>query len=56
MTLEMHRIPETRGQHLEKYLSDCVVLIWFYFFFTYLVSYFSGMAQLHVICLAIIKA
>lgn len=50
MTLEMHRIPETRGQHLEKYLSGCGL------FFTYLVSYYSGMAQLNVICLAVIKS
>lgn len=55
MTLEMHRIPETRGQHLEKYLSGCVVLV-FFFFFIYLVSYYSDMAQLNVSCLAIIKA
>lgn len=56
MTLAMHRIPETRGQHLEKYLSGCVVLWFFFFFFIYLVSYYSGMAQLNVSCLAIIKA
>lgn len=49
MTLEMHRIPETRGQHLEKYLSA-------WGFFSYLVSYYSGMAQLNVICLAVIRS
>lgn len=48
MTLGMHRIPETRRT------ASGEILGWLFFY--HLFRYYSGMAHLNVVCLAVVKS